>query len=59
MPEVMVDGVPYVPAENIENLKRWHAEALARLKQLEEANEASIKLLAQARHDLAKAKGGQ
>lgn len=57
MPEVLIDGVAYVPATDVENLKRWHAEALARVTQLEGDMAQTIKLMAKARHDLAKAKG--
>ena len=41
MPEVLIDGVAYVPATDVENLKRWHAEALARVHQLESDVECS------------------
>lgn len=48
MPEVLIDGVAYVPAADVENLKRWHAEALARVRQLESDMERTIKLMAKA-----------
>lgn len=51
MLEVMINGVRYLPAPEVEELRRWHREALERVSKLEEYNTQTIKLLAQARED--------
>lgn len=51
MPEVIIDGVRYAPAQDLDNLKRWHVEALDRVRSLESAMESTIKLMAAAKQE--------
>lgn len=49
MPEVVIDGQAYVPASDLENLKRWYGDALVRIGHLEADMAATIKMLGEAK----------